>query len=84
MSPETDRVPVPTNGRGPRQTPKAKRPAPLAAEPKADADADPHAGEPTNADFSVAFSPKQVAIGFGILASLILLVVGARRRRPGG
>lgn len=84
MSPETDRVPVPTNGRGPRHATKPKSPPAPADTTEAESVADPHAGEPTNADFSVAFSPKQVAIGFGIIASLILLAVGARRRRPGG
>jgi hypothetical protein len=38
-------------------------------------------GAPTTAEFSVAFTPRQVAAGFGILAALILLV--ARRHRAG-
>jgi hypothetical protein len=33
---------------------------------------------------SVAFSPKQAAIGFGILASLLLLVVRRARRGRSG
>jgi hypothetical protein len=32
----------------------------------------------------VAFSPKQVAIGFGIVASLLLLLAGRARRRRSG
>jgi hypothetical protein len=36
-------------------------------------------------DLSVAFTPKQVAVGFGIVASLLLLLAGSiRRHRPGG
>ena len=31
-------------------------------------------------DFGAAVSPRQLATGFAILAALVLLVVGARRR----
>jgi hypothetical protein len=73
MSPEIDRVTVPTNGRGPH-------PVPTTAEPE-EADS----GAPSDEEMSTAFSPKQLAVGFGIIASLVLLAVGAaRRRRPGG
>ena len=30
-----------------------------------------------------AVSPKQLAVGFGIVASLVLLALGRSRRRPG-
>jgi hypothetical protein len=73
MSPEIDRIAVPTNGRGPQ-------PVPAPAKPE---EADP--GAPSDEEMSTAFSPKQLAVGFGIIASLVLLAVGAaRRRRPGG
>ena len=73
MSPEIDRIAVPTNGRGPH-------PVPAPAEPE-EADS----GAPSDEEMSTAFSPKQLAVGFGIIASLVLLAVGAaRRRRPGG
>ena len=39
--------------------------------------------ERIDADYSVAVSPRQVAAGFGIVAGLLLLVVGSRRRRSG-
>jgi hypothetical protein len=65
MSPETDRVPVPTNGKGPHQV----------EEP-----ASPTDGLPPD-QAAVAFTPTQLAVGFGILASLILLLAGRMRRR---
>jgi hypothetical protein len=66
MSPESDRVAVPTNGH---------RPHPVA-------ETVPGAKAPTDEEMSVAFTPKQLAVGFGIIASLVLLVVGLVRRRP--
>lgn len=78
---DPDRLAVPTNGRGPREVaaplPPLRGEPPTAAEPSSPGTSDQ--------DFSVAFSPKQVAIGFGILASLILLLARrARRGRSGG
>jgi hypothetical protein len=74
MSPESDRIAVPTNGRGPH--PITDTTPPPASGPAAP-------GAPTDEELSVAFSPKQLAIGFGIIASLVLLIVGwARRRGP--
>lgn len=64
MSPETDRIPVPTNGL--RRNPVADEPVP-----------DPPAADQA----TVVFTPTQMAVGFGILASLVLLVVGRMRRR---
>jgi hypothetical protein len=39
------------------------------------------AAESPPADYTVAFSPRQVAGGFAILAALLLLVVRRRRGR---
>ena len=63
MSPDTDRIPVPTNGKGPHPLhgPPPDIPAPEAT--------------------TVVFTPTQLAVGFGILASLVLLLVGRMRRR---
>jgi hypothetical protein len=69
MSSETDRIVVPTNGKGPHRVPAAEPPEEPPQEP---ADAAP----PT-----VTFTPTQLAVGFGILASLVLLVVRQARRR---
>jgi hypothetical protein len=85
MSPDTDRIAVPTNGRGPHpidaDTPVTPL-APLRGEPPTPGG--PPIG-PTDEEFAVAFTPKQVAIGFAIVAS-ILVVIGGRllRRRSGG
>ena len=38
---------------------------------------------PTDPALLGAVSPKQLAIGFGIVASLVLLALGRSRRRPG-
>ena len=71
----SDRIAVPTNGRGPHPitdtTPRLTRPLRELPAPR----------PPRR--LSVAFSPKQLAIGFGIVASLVLLLLGrTRRRRP--
>ena len=65
MSPEADRIPVPTNGNGPH---RLEEPAVVLE-------------EPSPANPSVPFTPTQLAVGFGILASLIALAVGRMRRR---
>jgi hypothetical protein len=73
MSPDADRIAVPTNGRGPHPLPDADVPAPSAS-----------TGLPDR-EMSLAFSPRQMALGFGIVASLVLLIAGrARRRRSDG
>jgi len=72
MTPETDRIPVPTNGNGPhsmRDTPP---------------EAAPPANGPEPLPTTVAFTPTQLAVGFGILASLLLLAAGWLRRRGTG
>jgi hypothetical protein len=71
MSEETDRIAVPTNGRRPK------------AVPALDGSAEPPAPGISDEELSVAFTPKQLAIGFGILASLVLLVASRMRRRTG-
>ncbi len=87
MSPGTDRIPVPTNGRGPHAPASPAAPAPPATPPApvASAALDTEDEPPiSDADLGTAFSPRQIAVGFGILASLVLLLAGlARRRGPG-
>ena len=72
MSQESDRIAVPTNGRGPHPVPE---PAAVL---------EPDLGAPSEEEISTAFSPKQLAIGFAILASLVLLLVGRARRGRSG
>ena len=64
MSQEIERIAVPTNG---------KRPHPVEPPPPEEEPSEP-------APSTVAFTPTQLAVGFGILASLVLLVVRQARR----
>ena len=90
MSNESDRIPVPTNGhertRPSRRTPRAaSRPRRRTARPPPDRDAvaDP-ATKVTSPELDVAVTPAQLAVGFGVVAGLVLLVLGGRRRRGKG
>ena len=67
MSPETDRIPVPTNGKGPHPVQAPAAPASLEV--------------PVPEEASIIVTPAQLAVGFGIIASLILLLVRQLRRR---
>jgi hypothetical protein len=73
MSVDPDRIAVPTNGRRPHAAPDASPPPPGA-----------WFGGLSEGEMPVAFSPRQVAIGFGIVASLLLLLAGRARRRRSG
>jgi hypothetical protein len=68
MSPEADRIAVPTNGKGPHPNEPAAPPA------------EPSEPDPETPS-TVTFTPTQLAVGFGIIASLVLLVVRQARRR---
>jgi hypothetical protein len=79
MSQDTERIAVPTNGRKPHAA--SAPPGPLRGEPPT---ADPPKSfSPTDPALLGAVSPKQLAVGFGIIASLILLAVGRSRTRRG-
>ena len=52
--------------------------APEASGARAAADND---DVPTSADYSVAFSPRQVAVGLAIVAGLVAVLAARRRRR---
>lgn len=67
MTPETDRISVPTNGKRPHPIPPV--------------DPVPPADDPDPMPATIAFTPTQLAVGFGIVASLILLVARRVRRR---
>jgi hypothetical protein len=79
MSDDTDRIPVPTNGTGPH---------PVVAVPQGRVGATPVGDVPGDAvdagavprDQTVAFTPNQLAAGFGIVAGLLLLFAARRRR----
>lgn len=68
MSQETRRVRVPTNGHGPHTVGDPEEPGPPPAWPGSSA--------------TPPFSPTQLAVGFGIIASLVVLILGRRRNRP--
>ncbi|HEY6013916.1 MAG TPA: hypothetical protein VIU37_07910 [Candidatus Limnocylindrales bacterium] len=68
MSPEGDRIAVPTNGKHPHPVPG----------PEASAPVTPPAPPATVAG---PFTPTQLAVGFGILAAALTLLVGGLRRR---
>jgi hypothetical protein len=79
MSPDPDRIAVPTNGRRPHAvTTLATEPEPAAETPSAESAA---AGVPSDAELATALSPKQLAVGFGVVASIVLLVAGRLLRR---
>ena len=79
MSTDPNRIAVPTNGKGPH--PVTTPLPPLRGEPPT---AEPlETFSPTDPALLGAVSPKQLAIGFGIVASLVLLAIGRTRRRPG-
>ena len=74
MSRADDRIPVPTNGHRP----------PLDADPDArvvDDEVDPGIPEVSRVGVGLDASPAQLAVGFGIIAGLIVIVLGRRRRR---
>jgi len=80
MSPESDRIAVPTNGHRPH--PVTLPLPPLRGEPPT---AEPlKTSGPTDPALLGAVSAKQLAVGVGVgvVASLVLLVAGLVRRRP--
>jgi hypothetical protein len=67
VSQDTDHIEAPTNGKGPH---------PIEEPPDV-------ADTSSQEDSALAFTPAQLAIGFGIIASLLVLLVGRLRRRGG-
>jgi hypothetical protein len=71
MTDDTDRIPVPTNGKGPH------------AGVTLTAGGDVASGGAVPREQTVGFTPNQLAAGFGIVAGLLLLAVAGRRRSRG-
>jgi hypothetical protein len=71
MSSDPDRIAVPTNGRRPHPVPEAAATAP-AADDRTTSTAPALPG---------GLSPQQLAIGFGIVASLVAIAAGVAVRR---
>jgi hypothetical protein len=85
MSRDTDRIPVPANGHTPRPSRRKPRvvavpPALVPATPAPVPPPEPVAGV-TSPELTVSVSPAQIAVGFGVIAGIILLVFGRRRGR---
>lgn len=80
MSPSEDRIPVPTNGHRP---PLAVEPEAGQAHAPADDVVDPTIPVASRVGVAVNASPAQLAVGFGIITSVVALLVGRwwRRRR---
>jgi hypothetical protein len=78
MSTEPDRIAVPTNGRRPHPVATPSEPAAGSA---ATATTEETGAVPTDAELASAVSPKQLAVGFGVVASLLLIVAGRVLRR---
>lgn len=79
MSADSDRIAVPTNGKRPHALTIEPEPAALTAARTPAPDAP---GTPTTADLAGAMSPRQLAVGFAVLASLgALLAARVLRRR---
>ena len=72
MTGDDDRSGAPTDEAGPAITGPAPAPAAETAAPDA---------TPSSAEYTVAFTPRQVAVGFAILAGLVAFAVRRRRRR---
>jgi hypothetical protein len=89
MSRPDDRVAVPTNGHGgplagvgdASLQPAAAPGAPLQAAGGTTGPADE--GVATRRNIAIEVTPTQLAVGFGVIASLILLLLGRRRGRRG-
>jgi hypothetical protein len=70
MSSEPDRIAVPTNGKRPHPVP-ATTPPPGSPSPST----------PAARDMPGGISPRQLAVGFAVIAWLLVLVAGRARRR---
>ena len=68
----SDRIAVPTNGRGPH--PVAPSPVLAPTDPATDPDTR------SAGDLPLAMSPERLAVGLGIVVSVVILVVGLARR----
>ena len=86
MNSETDRIAVPTNGRKPRAVPGGPTLPPVAAAEASDdpGQRGPRATVTSSPELTVAVTPAQLAVGFGVIAGIILLVLGRRRGRRRG
>ena len=86
MTGDPDRIAVPTNGRKPHPVEPLEPLEPLRGEPptaEPTRDKAPRIFDPSDPALLGAVSPRNLAVGFGIVASLVLLAVGRSRLRRG-
>jgi hypothetical protein len=85
MNSDPDRIAVPTNGRGPHAVPAVDDAASSSGSPGSPGSPASRRGVPPELDLSDdlsgPFSSRQMIVGFGIIASLVLLLIGRARRR---
>jgi hypothetical protein len=93
MNRETDRITVPTNGHKRHAVAGAAAPSPAGADDAAGGATDEPAGgsagpdpvaRATSPELTIAVTPAQLAVGFGVIAGIILLVAGRRLGRRRG
>jgi hypothetical protein len=73
-----------TNGRTPTELAERAADAEIDAQAALDNDEVPEEDRPpTDADYGVAFSPRQVAGGFAIIAAILVLLARRRGRKKG-
>ena len=82
MSGDTDRIAVPTNGHTPRAFEASPDQAPT-TQPDAIQPPDP-VPTVTSSEMTVSVTPAQIAVGFGVIAGIILMVLGRRAGRGRG
>jgi hypothetical protein len=80
MSRPGDRITIPTNGHHTLAADPSPAEAPASSPTSPAPDLDRPAG-PGGTDVRFAVTPGQAIMGFGIIASLLLLVLGRRHRR---
>ena len=85
---EPDRIAVPTNGHRPHGVatlpPASGSSAPGATATSAEPASSPDATGLTDADLATAVSPKQLAVGFAVVASILLVAARILARRARG
>ena len=85
---EPDRIAVPTNGHRPHGVatlvPTTERATGATAGPSTGPSATTDATAPTDAELAAAVSPKQVAVGFAVVASIVLVAARILARRARG